>query len=525
MKRYFLLLLLCLGLYLPGLSTLPPLDRDESRFAQASKQMMESGDYIRIHFQDEIRAKKPAGVYWLQVASAKLTGVRDAIWPYRLPSLCGAIVAVLLTYALGSAVVGPAAAFSGAGLLASCLLLIGEADQAKTDAVQLACIVAAQGLLGRLYMRRGTDFGWGPAFGFWAAQGIGILVKGPVVPMVSALTVAALVATDRRVAWLKPLRPLPGLLLAAAIVGPWVWAISQATQGQFIGQAVKTDLLPKLLGAQESHGAPPGTYLGLMMATLWPASLAAFPALPFAWRYRKEPALRFLLAWLVPSWIMFELIPTKLPHYILPVYPALGLMAGLWLEDAAIRSWHKVFAILWGLLSTAIALALCLGIRRFDPAASIGAALPGLVLAGASWRLVWLFCRGRTEKIAGEVPALGVLASILLFFFVLPHLDNLWVGRMIARAVPAGAPLTVSGYGEPSVVFLHGTGTKLAGGADAAQFLIDHPDGWAAVESKELPAFTEKLPEAKRVANIDGFNYSHGKPARVTLFRLTETAP
>ena len=98
------LVLVSLVSFLPGFFNIPPVDRDEARFAQATKQMIESGDYIDIRFQDEVRYKKPVGIYWLQagvVRAAEAVGVRDArttIWLYRVPSLLGAIGAVLLTY-------------------------------------------------------------------------------------------------------------------------------------------------------------------------------------------------------------------------------------------------------------------------------------------------------------------------------------------------------------------------------------------------------------------------------------------
>src|ERR1700732_5193876 len=104
-RPYALLGLLCLLLYLPGIASIPPLDRDEARFAQATRQMLETGDFLRIRFQDEARNKKPAGIYWLQAAAvaAFSTPESTAIWPYRLPSCAGALIAVLLTFALGGA--------------------------------------------------------------------------------------------------------------------------------------------------------------------------------------------------------------------------------------------------------------------------------------------------------------------------------------------------------------------------------------------------------------------------------------
>src|SRR5712664_726421 len=87
------LVLISLVSFLPGFFNIPPVDRDEARFAQATKQMIESGDYIDIRFQDDVRYKKPVGIYWLQsaaveIASAlKLPKAELRIWVYRLPSL------------------------------------------------------------------------------------------------------------------------------------------------------------------------------------------------------------------------------------------------------------------------------------------------------------------------------------------------------------------------------------------------------------------------------------------------------
>src|SRR2546430_2226660 len=98
-----LLVVALLG-FLPGFFSVPPIDRDEARFAQATKQMVESGEYVDIRFQDEVRYKKPVGIYWLQarvVKTASALGFPHAlttIWLYRIPSLIGATTAVLLTY-------------------------------------------------------------------------------------------------------------------------------------------------------------------------------------------------------------------------------------------------------------------------------------------------------------------------------------------------------------------------------------------------------------------------------------------
>ncbi len=213
-RPYALLTLLCLGLYLPGLVSLPVTDRDEARFVQASRQMLETHDLIAIRFQDEARNKKPAGIYWLQAASTALfsDAASDAIWPYRVPSLLGASAAALMTFGMGARLVGRKAAFVGAALLAASLGLGIEAHLAKTDAVLLACIAAAQLALARIYLdaKAGLRAPLAIALLFWAALACGILVKGPVAPLVAALTVIALTISERRARWLRDLRPVGG---------------------------------------------------------------------------------------------------------------------------------------------------------------------------------------------------------------------------------------------------------------------------------------------------------------------------
>src|SRR5664279_5196628 len=71
---YPLLAILCVALWLPGVLGLPALDRDESRFAQSSRQMLDSGNFVDIRFGNEPRYKKPVGIYWAQAAATAVAG-------------------------------------------------------------------------------------------------------------------------------------------------------------------------------------------------------------------------------------------------------------------------------------------------------------------------------------------------------------------------------------------------------------------------------------------------------------------
>ena len=233
------LLVVALLSFLPGFFSIPPVDRDEARFAQATKQMLESGDYVDIRFQDEVRYKKPVGIYWLQavvVKTASALGWERAlttIWLYRVPSLAGAIGAVLLTYWAGLALVSRRAAVLAALMMASCLLLGIERLIAKTDAVLLMTVVAAMGALARAYLpgareQQGAARAWAVPAVFWTALAAGVLLKGPLIVMICALAAIALVVVDRSGRWLLALKPIPGIIWFALLVIPWFLAIIKA---------------------------------------------------------------------------------------------------------------------------------------------------------------------------------------------------------------------------------------------------------------------------------------------------------
>ena len=230
-------LVLCgLLLFLPGFFTIPPIDRDEARFAQATKQMVETGDYVDIRFQDEVRYKKPVGIYWMQAAAvhtATALGLPKAqlrIWVYRVPSLIGAIGAVLLTYWTALAFVTRRGAVLAGLMMCSAVLLGVEARLAKTDAMLLLTVVAAMGALARVYLswQRGEDPvhpPWNWPIIFWTALAGGILLKGPLILMFVGLTIVMLSMLDRDASWLWRMRPVWGLMWMLVLVLPWFVAI------------------------------------------------------------------------------------------------------------------------------------------------------------------------------------------------------------------------------------------------------------------------------------------------------------
>jgi 4-amino-4-deoxy-L-arabinose transferase-like glycosyltransferase len=527
---------------LPGALDLPPLDRDESRFAQASAQMLETGDFVTIRFQDTPRFKKPVGIYWLQAAAVKAFSHVESreIWAFRIPSVLGAMLAA------AACAWGAAGAFGAReGLLAgvmfgSSFLLSTEADIAATDAALASAVTLAMAALARLYLAaRG-----GPAAGrrskalLWAGVALSVLLKGPIGPMIILLTMAALCAWDRRAAWLKTLGWGWGLIAVAAALGPWAMAITVATDGAFWGAAIGGDLAPKLMGGQEGHGAPPLFYAVLAPLMLFPAALALPAGLSTAWRARDEPGVRFALCWLIPAWLVFELTPTKLVHYTLPLYGALAWLMARALAEPLGRSARWSGALLGVTAGLTFAVAGFVAMSRLgDDSGWPWAAIAAVLFLFAAGLGAGLLIREQPVAAVTGSAIVALLAHGVLAGLLAPALRPLWLSSRAARALArvdlsplqgvTPGPVTVAGYEEPSIVFLLGTNTELGDADDAAAAIAEGRP--AIVEGRLDAAFQAELArqgaKALRVGEGAGLDYSNDHHDILRIYRPLPGAP
>jgi len=317
------------------------------------------------------------------------------------------------------------------------------------------------------------------------------------------------------------------------IVLPWLIAISTVTQGQFLSDSLGQDFLGKLIGAQESHGAPPLYYLALLMIGFWPGTLFLGPAIAWGWQRRRADAERFLIAWSVPFWIVLELVPTKLPNYLLPVYPALALTIGAALVAASEQRfvlWRKLDRIviaLWALASLGLAIVLALVPLRYGPGALGGSAVAALVALYFGQRLVRQAWRGFAPALAIRAAVMALLALAVTFEFVAPALNALWLSRSAAALVasagtPGDVPVAIAGDAEPSLVFLLGTKTKLVSADAAADYLATTPGARALIETRSETAFISALAahnlKPQALGTVAGLDYSNGHGMRLTLY-------
>jgi 4-amino-4-deoxy-L-arabinose transferase-like glycosyltransferase len=534
------LLAVALIAFLPGFFQIPPVDRDEARFAQATKQMLETGEYVDIRFQDEVRYKKPVGIYWLQTAAVKageavgIPNARTTIWLYRLPSLLGAIAAVLLTYWAALAFVPRRAALIAALMMATSVLLGVEARLAKTDATLLYMSVAAMGAMARIYLasRRTPDkpVGWQMPAVLWTALAGGVLVKGPLIFMFVALTAITLSILDKSWRWIRTLRPIAGLAWMCLLVLPWFIAIVAKSGDSFFVQAIGHDMLDKVAGGQEAHGAPPGYYLLLFWVTFWPGSVLAGLAAPMVWRSRREPGAQFLLAWLVPSWIVFEAVMTKLPHYVLPLYPAIAiLIAGILGSGGLSKTrWMVRGTVGWFVFPGIIAIAVPVLFIVFGRDLGLVAwpfAAAAVICGLFAW---WLYDVDGPERALLRGMAGSVFIGITVYAITFPSLPALFPSQLIADEVRASGcadPHVVAtfAYQEPSLVFLAGTDTRFTDGAGAAEFLHGGDCHFALIDQRSERSFVQR---ANAIGlrytlsqRVDGYNISIGKPVNLTIFR------
>lgn len=530
-RRILLLALLALVMLVPGLAGLPPTDRDESRFIQASRQMLESGDFVDIRFQDEPRWKKPVGIYWLQAASAALFGGAEApVWAWRLPSAIAVFLSGLLAVWALRPLVGPRAANIGGLMLATSLLVAVEGHLAKTDAVLLALVLVAQGALARIWQGPPpAGFGWQQA-AFWAALGAGILVKGPIVPLLAALTVATLCIAGRSTELLLRLHPLRGLVLLLAVALPWLVAIALRSEGGFFREAVLGDLLGKVAEAAERHWGPPGYYLLTVWATFWPWAPLLLFAAPMLWRQRAQPPVLFLLAWALPFWLLFELFATKLPHYVLPVFPALAGLVAHWVTTPEKDAPGPSRLILASGLFAVVGVALTLAAIVVLPVIERDASVPGTVLAVLAVVAVAAGARALVDRRISAFLAAGTLSALLgipaVIGFTLPQLGTAFLSPRLVQAratldACTDRPIAAVGYHEPSLVVAGGTATRLVSPEEAARLLREE-DGWVVLYEERRGRTLADFHAASGLrllvlGAVSGFNYNRGRQGVVFL--------
>ena len=558
------LVVLCAALYLPGAFAMPTVDRDEARFAQASRQMFESvalsegerdealhgGGLVVPRFGSEDRLNTPPLVYWAQAGSAALfTGGEpsvDAVWMYRVPSALFAALAVLATWRIGVGALDPRAGWLGAALLAACPVVVWEAHQARADQLLLACTAGAMWGLWRCASGRpGSRFGWAGAAVLWVSMGLGILAKGPIVVLVVGLA-AVMLAVTRGWGVLLRIRPVMGVVILGVVVAPWAVLVTQRVGFEALWGRLTGETIGRASSAMEGHWGPPGYHLALLAVLFWPGVLLASLGVVRAWRRARPLASvrrgvargaargrgrlgeMFLLAWALPGWVVFELVATKQPQDTMVLYPALALLTGRGLLAAgdgaldgvrhAAMAWGYWLWLMVGAVWVAVlpmGLGVWVGVIEGRWAVMAGAlvlsAAGAWVLLRRSWRdlMAGEFVAAQAWSVA--VFALGAWALVGV---VLPRLETVWVSDRLAREIerldPARErPVASAGYAMDSLLFETRGRVEFIAEDAGALWLGEHPRGILITTKAEAASMRASVRRPfEDVVTVAGLNLS-----------------
>lgn len=529
-NSYLLLSLFSLVLLLPGQVNLPVVDRDEAHFAQASRQMMQTGQYFQIRFQEHTRFQKPPGINWLQAVSVKLWSHADssAIWPYRFPSLLSGLLSVLLTFFFARRLINQRVAFLAGMLLASALLLVVEAHMAVIDATLLLSVIVMQGALWIIYQAgmEHKPVAWGWALLFWLAMAFGTVLKG-VTPLIGLFSVLTLCLLERQIVWLRSLHVFKGVLLFLLLNLIWVLLVNTAENSNYLVQLFQKAVLPKLLGGHESHGKPPLFHALILPMTCWPASLFLWQGGVYAFHNKHQRVERFLLAWILPTWIFFEIMPTKLPQYVLPTFPAIALFLALAVTKARQgekpSAFLRLLQVLWGVMSLCFALSVASLPYILMQEVTLLSIMVFMGISFMSLVSVYFAFRGQYYRASVAVLFSALVSYPIVFAGLLPQLKPIWISRNVAQLINKKYisnqnPLLVIGNFEPSLVFYLNTKQVFYTGVeDATKIILQKPNSLLLVDQPNYRSLLQANPLLRVIASTTGFDYNHGRWVRLIL--------
>jgi 4-amino-4-deoxy-L-arabinose transferase-like glycosyltransferase len=254
------------------------------------------------------------------------------------------------------------------------------------------------------------------------------------------------------------------------------------------------------------------------------------PAMPAIWRAREEPGAKFLLAWIVPSWIVFEIVVTKLPHYVLPLYPPIAILIAGVVGNHALsrRRWLMTAPVWWFVLSVALAimvLILHIVIGRQPGFLAWPFLIAAMIFALSAW---WLYQVDGAEIALLRAVTAAILIWWALFGATFPEIPRLFPANDLSKYVRFTAAcndpqVATAGFHEPSLVFLTGTELRHTTGAGAAEFLKGGGCRFAFVEAREERSFAQRADALgvryAKGLRVDGINLGGGPPISVTAYR------
>ena len=526
------------SIYFLGIINIPVLDRDEARFASASKNMIESKDYIDIKLDGETRYKKPIGIYWAQFVSTKILGnyPYDKIWTYRIPSFLGIFISLILIFFSIRKLVSEKVGFLSAFFLSLSFLTVTEINQAKSDGLLFLFI----NICNLIILKFAHDYEQNKyrekqrkiVLIFWISLALGILTKGPIILLFVFLPMFMFSLIKKDYFLFKAINFLPGYLIFLIISIPWFVLITVKSGGIFWQESVINDLLRKVPKGQESHGFYPGYYSLLLFIFLWPSCTFIIPTLKNLLYNRKRVTKNtkklFLCCWFFAPFVIYELIATKLPHYVFPSYTPLVILISSFLMKK-INSKEKLFSISSYVCSLIFPLVI---LSIYVSAVYIYSELnfvTYLFIAILILIILFLVQSLLKEKISNFFLFSALFQCFLycvIIYDLKPHLKTFWISDNINQIIEDEIEnidnIYSYGFNEPSLVFLAGHKLKKIEPKIMLERALHSKRNLFILTEDNIEDFVNlnnKDIGMRRIKSFSGFNYSQGKNINFFVYK------
>jgi 4-amino-4-deoxy-L-arabinose transferase-like glycosyltransferase len=362
--------------------SVPLIDRDEPRFAEASREMIERGDYIVPHFNNQLRLDKPPLAYWAQVASFRIFGEND--FAARFPSAIAVALVAMSILAWGKRIDGERVGWWAAIIFTLSLQTFIHAKAAVADMWLVLFMTLAHWAGYELFFgKRSTSNAQRSTSNseslrwwliFYVSLAFGFLAKGPIA-WTPLLTIPAMKYFAPDVDLARRFKFFRGIMLTLAIVALWGVPALIQTHGEFLRIGIGRHVIGRSFSAMESHGSNYfWIYLLLLPFYFLTVFVSFFPwsiKLPSLakklWRERDKIDI-YLLSGAGIIFVIFTLIKTKLPHYTMPAFPLLALLAARHIES---ERFLKTASVAVGIIYLALALIAAPFATRFFPATQL----------------------------------------------------------------------------------------------------------------------------------------------------------
>jgi 4-amino-4-deoxy-L-arabinose transferase-like glycosyltransferase len=522
-------------LCLPNLGAPSLWDIDEGHNVEAAFEMNESGNFVVPYFNYQVREDKPALLYWLQIAAFRAFGVNE--FAGRFPSAVAALVAVLATYELGRRTFGPRTGLYAGLVLASALLFSGAAHFANPDALLNAFTALTLLLFWSAY--RGGSRWWFAACG--VTTGLAMLAKGPVGLALPAAAVVLFLLWQWEPRRLLDWRLIFGVLTFLLVAGPWYAWVGVETKGQWLKGFFLNHNVHRFARTMENHSGSPFFYYVLVLLlgfAPWSIffTLAAWNAVK-EWRSARlgarnaergtsedvRPAFRFLLCWFAVYFVAFSASSTKLPNYILPLYPAVAVLVARCLDRWRRGDWRPPAWAVFGSLGLLALVGAGVGVGLLVAGGAIPApGLRGRELPGLAWLAwlgavpvagmagaVWYARRARRSAAVTATAAAALLLTGGVFALGAPAVDLHKAPRALAAALPADQTrrevrVAAFGYTQPSFVFYCRREVKaLENEGQVREFLRTPLPCYVVLPAKQWEEMRPRLPARELARHYD----------------------